>query len=354
MFRIETSIASSTTTSAGRQPPRPLPWTWTRAAVSPSKVASRPPRVSAVPNTASPWEDGTLLWLACAAATAARLLRSLRSWRLRGPLSPGRPLLLSPIEPNLLSQPVDREPCLSRARAPWAVAAASGMDSPRPEVRKWFEHRVKAVEDFLAMYSLLQQTSLDRDVSEEDEAVLAEVLRSNKTMDDVHGAEAMIAKVRKNEPLDAVRLSRNPISDVAAFSLSDIIEHCSDLYALYLNETGLSDPATAVLARTVAHHPTLKWCHLSGNHHGDPAARALAEMLQSNSSLQWLDLSDNAITDDGAVALAHALRSNTTLLHLNLKGNPLTGTAVQAFQECVRVNSTVEEVELSGWDYFAE
>lgn len=26
----------------------------------------------------------------------------------------------------------------------------------------------------------------------------------NKTMDDVHGAEAMIAKVRKNEPLDAV------------------------------------------------------------------------------------------------------------------------------------------------------
>lgn len=31
--------------------------------------------------------------------------------------------------------------------------ANPGRDSPRPEVRKWFEHRVKAVEDFLAMYS---------------------------------------------------------------------------------------------------------------------------------------------------------------------------------------------------------
>lgn len=115
------------------------------------------------------------------------------------------------------------------------------------------------------------------------------------------GARALLTS-RELPPPRRLRLSRNPVGELAVEELCARPERYAGLRALELESTGLSD-ASAIRLLGLEHLSELRWLSLGRNRHSDAVVDALVAAGHL-SQLERLHLQGSAIGDQAARALA--------------------------------------------------
>ncbi|XP_068748855.1 NLR family CARD domain-containing protein 3-like [Montipora capricornis] len=195
-----------------------------------------------------------------------------------------------------------------------------------------------------------------RSIEDASAAALAELLRDNATLTELHlsdnaigdvGADALATGLKENSTLTLLDLSNNAIGDVGADALAKGLKENSTLTKLGLSNNAIGDVGADALAKGLKENSTLTFLTLSNNAIGDVGADALAKGLKENSTLTFLTLSNNAIGDVGADALAKGLKENSTLTRLDLPKNKIGDVGADALAKGLKENSTLTFLTLS-------
>jgi Ran GTPase-activating protein (RanGAP) involved in mRNA processing and transport len=105
-----------------------------------------------------------------------------------------------------------------------------------------------------------------------------------------------------------------------------------------LADNSLADEDVFIVANVMAGFQVLNALDLSRNKLTSLAANALAAGLRDNTSLRTLDLSENGITSEGAEELLASLRVNLTLTELHLTDNKCGEDILQELEMWLRRN----------------
>ena len=201
----------------------------------------------------------------------------------------------------------------------------------------------------------LRSVVVDKILSHDQVAVLAEALKTNTTLtclylsdNKVYDAEvAALGKALKtNTTLTELDLSANYLSAAGAAALAEALKTNTTLTKLNLSDNDLDAAGAAALAEALKANTTLTKLNLYNNDLDAAGAAALAEALKANTTLTKLNLSDNDLDAAGAAALAEALKANTTLTKLNLSDNDLDAAGAAALAEALKTNTTLTELDL--------
>ena len=178
--------------------------------------------------------------------------------------------------------------------------------------------------------SLLKLQTLevhDGKLSAANVVVLADVLKSNKTVTELN-------------------LCNSNIDDASAASLAGELRSITTLKVLKLSGNDIGDAGAVDLMSALKFNKTLTELHFSGNCIGEAGAKGVADALESNKTLTELDLSSNEIGDAGATALADGLKFNTKLIVLYLSANGISNGA-RGLADGLKSNTTLSTLDLS-------
>ena len=224
-------------------------------------------------------------------------------------------------------------------------------------LQKVTDSEVVVLAEVLKWNLSLTELHLFRDIGDAGAAVLAEALRQNSSLTTLNlsdnniddaGTAGLAEALRQKSSLTELYLSRNNIGDAGATALAEALRQNSSLTELCLSYNNIGDAGAAGLAKALRQKSSLTELDLSSNNIGDAGATAVAEALRQHSSLTEFDLCDNDIGDAGATALAEALRQNSTLTELDLSNNNIGDAGAAGLAEALRQNSSVTELYLYG------
>jgi Ran GTPase-activating protein (RanGAP) involved in mRNA processing and transport len=151
-----------------------------------------------------------------------------------------------------------------------------------------------------------------------------------------------------NTHVRRLNLYRQPLNQVAATHLVDMIQRNRTLEDLCLQRCKLSNRSMDALAPAVASHPSLRLALLSGNEFGAAGLTSLCtELMKANATLQKLYIDDHRSFGEAMPALAAMLRVNTSLQLLDLSWCELDDAAVEFPLNALPHNSTLRTLKLT-------
>ena len=116
-----------------------------------------------------------------------------------------------------------------------------------------------------------------------------------------------------NHSLTGLDLSNNPIGDIGAAALGDMIRSNTVLTTLQMGKCGITSEGCVQLAAGLIENTAIQTLVLSSNHIGVEGARAISEVIEKNKTLKWLSLHDDKSLKEGVDSIKHSLQKNQTL-----------------------------------------
>ena len=113
-------------------------------------------------------------------------------------------------------------------------------------------------------------------------------------------------------------IGRNPIGDIGAGVLGDIIRDNTVLERLHIDKCEITYLGFVQLAAGLVSNTSLKELWLIDNQCGMDGAKAISNMLKENKTLQMLDLHRDNSLEEGVAVIMTGLQHNTTLSQLFL------------------------------------
>ena len=110
-----------------------------------------------------------------------------------------------------------------------------------------------------------------------------------------------------------LEVDNNPIGDIGAAALGDMIRVNTVLVTLYIINCEIRSQGFVQLAAGLISNTSLKTLWLGHNQCGMEGAKAISNMLEENKTLLWLDLYDNDSLEGGVAVIMDGLQHNTTL-----------------------------------------
>ena len=134
----------------------------------------------------------------------------------------------------------------------------------------------------------------------------------------IHGEGAihLWTGLTNNHSLTTLVIDNNPIGDIGAAALGDMIRDNTVLEELYMQKCEITSQGFVQLAAGLISNTSLKTLWLSGNHCGMEGAMAISNMLEENKTLQELDLHNDDSLEEGVAMIMAGLQQNTTLSEL--------------------------------------
>ena len=130
------------------------------------------------------------------------------------------------------------------------------------------------------------------------------------------GAVHLGTGLTKNHSLTRLEILNNPIGDIGADALGNMIGDNKVLKTLSMHKCEITSRGFVQLAAGLISNTTLKRLSLRGNHCGIEGAKAISNMLGKNKKLQELDLHGNDSLEEGVSVIMAVLQHNTTLSNL--------------------------------------
>ncbi|XP_022783473.1 NLR family CARD domain-containing protein 3-like isoform X1 [Stylophora pistillata] len=196
------------------------------------------------------------------------------------------------------------------------------------------------------------------DIGDEGATALAEVLRTNTTLNSLClagnpgignlGAISLCEALKVNKTLHSLNLSETGISDTSVLSIVEILNTNTSLTALSLSDIKISRHTVKSMAEVLRINSTLKGLDFKGNKVGVGGARLITESLKVNTTLNNLDLSRNNFKASCGRLLSDVLKVNGTLESLSLVNNALGARGTQLLSEGLKVNTSLTHLDLSG------
>jgi len=155
-------------------------------------------------------------------------------------------------------------------------------------------------------YSLLNLT-LERDPIPirllKGEEVVGTMDLTNRGFGPLSGV--VIAKLLEvfNPEVDKLVLDRNPLAEGVA-SIAEFMRSNRYMKELHLDCVGMNAQLTAKLAEALQQNTTLKKLHMLMNTAGQTGAKAIEEMLGHNTSITFVDIRDNRLPPASKEALS--------------------------------------------------
>lgn len=199
---------------------------------------------------------------------------------------------------------------------------------------------------------------------------LADAIKINTTLTEIHFSECSIEGYVKNEPThlvdnplgdeivcvlaDAIQVnsslkyvdfSGNRIGIKSADALGDMIKANTSIENINFNRTHISIVSKLVAgidANTTLAKLTFCQCYIDCDE-----AVAMINAIQKNTTLRELDLSDNDLGDVSAIAMADALIVNSTLIKVDLSSNYISHLGVTALTRAISINTTLQKLKLN-------
>ena len=168
-------------------------------------------------------------------------------------------------------------------------------------------------EEDCALIALLTRTLLYLDISRNS-------LSSNSiaTILEGRGEGAVHLGTGLIKSLTTLDISGNPIGDIGAAALGDMIRSNTVLTSLSMGQCGITSEGCVQLAAGLMENITIQTLWLNGNHVGVEGARAISEVIEKNKTLQWLYLYGDKSLEEGVDSIIHSLQNNTTLQRVDL------------------------------------
>jgi Ran GTPase-activating protein (RanGAP) involved in mRNA processing and transport len=202
--------------------------------------------------------------------------------------------------------------------------------------KNYFSNRGgQALEEALVVNTTLRVLNLEsnRFLSSKDALLRALVVNTTLTSVNIGGIGILeenvpeLAEVlRVNSTLTELHLANNSLCQEAAV-LAEAMTRNVTLKSINLHNCRIEINGMLGLARMLRTNTTLTCLGLSGNALSERSVTAIVDALSQNSSLRSLDLSFCNLNTRSVQALAISLRGNTVLSSLILKGNYTVGEA---------------------------
>ena len=132
------------------------------------------------------------------------------------------------------------------------------------------------------------------------------------------GAVHLWTGLTNNHSLTELYMPYNPIGDIGAAALGDMIRNNTVLTRLHMEKCGITSEGCVQLAAGLIENTTIHTLWLDGNHVGVEGARAISEMIEENKTLQVLELRGDESLEEGVDSIIHSLQNNTTLQRVYL------------------------------------
>ena len=170
-------------------------------------------------------------------------------------------------------------------------------------------------EEDCALIALLTRTLLDLDIS-------GNSLSSNRIATILEGrGEGTVhlgTGLINNHSLTRLNISDNPIGDIGAAALGDMIRSNTVLTILSMGKCGITSEGCVQLAAGLIENTTIQYLWLNGNLVGVEGARAISEVIEKNKTLKDLWLYGDESLEEGVDSIIHSLQNNTTLTRVCL------------------------------------
>jgi len=180
----------------------------------------------------------------------------------------------------------------------------------------------------------------------QSDALKALWIQKNKLGDE--GMKSLAEGIRGNSSLKVFRLNQNDIGDEGLMALARAIrEKKFALSKLFLQDNVIS--RIDEFCDAILYDQDLLFVNLSRNQLTDNAAFAVGEMLKVNQTLTELFLNGNNISDDGAIVIGEGLKENHSLVILGLSRNNIahTGAEMLFFVLAAEMNTSLKELDFS-------
>ena len=132
----------------------------------------------------------------------------------------------------------------------------------------------------------------------------------------IGGEGAVRTGLINNHSLTTLWMGHNPIGDIGAAALGDMIRDNTVLETLHMQYCEITSQGFVQLAAGLISNTSLKTLWLSGNHCGMDGAKAIGSMLEENKKLQRLELYHDDSLEEGVAVIMAGLQHNTTLSEL--------------------------------------
>ena len=172
------------------------------------------------------------------------------------------------------------------------------------------------------------------------------ILRLNICGITSEGAVQLSAGLAVNKSITKLELYENPIGDIGAASIGDVIKTNAVLEDLDISVCEITSEGAVQLSAGLAVNKSLTELQLKKNPIGDIGAASIGDAIKTNAVLEHLDISDCEITSQGCIHIAAVLSENSTLLILRMKGNAIGVEGAMAMSEMLEKNISLKELWL--------
>lgn len=163
--------------------------------------------------------------------------------------------------------------------------------------------------------------------------------------------EIVVREAIINKQCTQLLLRENQITPIGAAVLADALRNNNTLEELHLTHNQISDKGVQALAQALGiNNNTITQLALGWNKITDTGAKYLAEMLKTNTKLLRIGLLHNEIGDQGVRVLARVLEThNKTLQGLSLDENTLVSdSSVDSLVDMIKRNQSLKELLVNG------
>ena len=160
------------------------------------------------------------------------------------------------------------------------------------------------------------------------------------------GAVQLSAGLAINKSLTKLELRGDPIGDIGAASIGDVIKNKAVLEDLNIRNCEITSEGAVQLSAGLAVNKSITKLLLYSNPIGDIGAVSIGDAIKTNALLAHLDIANCEITSQGCIHIAAALSENSTLLRLDMEGNAIGVEGAKAMSEMLEKNISLKELNL--------
>ena len=161
-----------------------------------------------------------------------------------------------------------------------------------------------------------------------------------------NGAEDIGKKLKTNNTLKHLKISKNHIGDIGISVISDSLHNNKTLTQLVADSCEFHGKGARSIGKMLEANKTLKFLNISNNHIGDDGTTAIACGITTNTdtTLTKLKISGCEFHSKGTKSIADVLKRNKTLRSLNISQNYIGDDEISTLASGIQDNTTLTEL----------